>query len=106
MLTRIYEIYGLEDLRDYVNETFCEYYQLEVDAFEMTERLLRRGGKPCGIYFCLQGPRQVKFTAIWETDRNRILFYGPTGERFQKTQLLEGLSLAPFEPAGLERAAA
>jgi hypothetical protein len=106
MLTRTYEIYGLEDLRDYVNETLCEYYQLEIDAFQMTERILRRGGKPCGIYFCLHGPRQVKFTAIWETDRNCILFYGPTGERFQKTQLLENPRLQPFETAGLERAAA
>ena len=106
MLTHSYEICRLEDLRDYVNETFCEYYGLEVDAFEMTQRTLRRGSKPCGIYFCLHGPRGARFTAIWETDRNRILFYGPNGERFQKTQLVEGLSLPPFESAGLERAAA
>lgn len=55
----------------------------------MTERVLVRGGKPCGIYFCLHGPRLLKFTAIWETDRNQVLFYGPRGERFQKTQLIE-----------------
>ncbi|MHA1564418.1 MAG: hypothetical protein ACTSX7_03805 [Alphaproteobacteria bacterium] len=53
----------------------------------MTERILVRGGKPCGIYFCLHGPRSTKFSAIWETDRNRILFYGSSGERFLKTQL-------------------
>jgi hypothetical protein len=29
----------------------------------------------------------VKFTAIWEVDRNQVLFYGSTGERFLKTQL-------------------
>jgi len=40
------------------------------------------------MYFCLHGPRAVKFTAIWETDRNQILFYGSTGERFLKMQLL------------------
>ena len=55
----------------------------------MTERVLVRGGKPCGICFCLHGPRSMKFSAIWETDRNRILFYGSRGERFQKTQLVE-----------------
>ena len=59
----------------------------------MTERVLRRGGKPCGIYFCLQGPRLARFTAIWETDRNQVLFYGSHGERFQRTQLIEGPEL-------------
>ena len=71
-----------------MNETLCEHYELKLDAFEMTERVLRRGGRPCGMYFCLHGPRAVKFTAIWETDRNQILFYGSTGERFLKMQLL------------------
>lgn len=55
----------------------------------MTERILVRGGKPCGMYFCLHGPRATKFTAIWETDRNQVLFYGSRGERFLKIQLLE-----------------
>lgn len=106
MLTRVQEICCLEDIRDYVNETFCEHYQLQIDAFQMTERVLRRGGTPCGIYYCLYGPRAVRFTAIWETDRNCILFYGPTGERFQKTQLLDAPRLEPFEACVLERAAA
>jgi hypothetical protein len=106
MLTLIHQICRLEDLRDYIYETLCEHYQLQIDAFEMTERILRRGGKPCGIYFCLNGPRRAKFTAIWETDRNRILFYGPTGERFQKTQLMEAPQLEPLEAGSLERVAA
>ncbi len=106
MFTCVHEIYSLEDLRDYVTATLCEHHQLQMDAFEMTQRILRRGGKPCGIYFCLHGPRALKFSAIWETDRNRILFYGPTGERFQRTQLLEAPSLdLPGAPV-LERVAA
>ena len=106
MLTIIREIYSLEDLRDYVNETLCEQHQLQNDAFEMTERILRRAGTPCGVLFCLHGPRAVKFTAIWETDRNCIFFYGPTGERFQKAQLAEAPELEPVESWALERAAA
>jgi hypothetical protein len=93
MVTRFFQIRSLEDLRDYVNETLCTQYELQIDAFRLTERLLRRSGKPCGIYFCLHGPRSVKFTAIWETDRNQILFYGSGGERFQRTQLLEAPQL-------------
>jgi hypothetical protein len=106
MVTRVQQIYSLEDLRDYVNQTLCESFELQIDAFQMTQRFLYRGGKPCGVYFCLHGPRAVKFTAIWETDRNCILFYGPGGERFQKTQLLEAPELIPFQSPVLERAAA
>lgn len=98
MATRFHQIRSLDDLRSYVNETLCSQYQLQTDAFHMTERILQRGGKPCGIYFCLHGPRAVRFSAIWETDRNRILFYGSAGERFQDTQLLGS--------PNLERAAA
>jgi len=93
MHTRFHQLSNLIDLRNYVNETLCDHYELQLDAFEMTERVLRRGGRPCGMYFCLHGPRAVKFTAIWETDRNRILFYGSTGERFLKTQLLDAPNL-------------
>lgn len=90
MLTTCHEIQNLEDLREYVNETICEHEQFEIGAFEMSERILTRSGRPCGIYFCVHGPRQVKLSAIWETDRNTILFYGSDGERFQKTQLQDG----------------
>jgi len=55
----------------------------------MTEQVLLRGSKPCGICFCLHGPRAIKFTAIWEMERNQVLFYGSCGERFLRTQLLE-----------------
>ena len=93
MLTRLHQINNIHDLREYVNATLCEHCQLQIGAFEMTERVLRRGGKPCGIYFCLYGPRLLRFTAIWETDRNQILFYGARGERFQRTQLIEAPAL-------------
>lgn len=88
MLTSERQIQSLDDLRRYVNETLCEFDNLEVGAFRMTERMLLRSGKPCGLYFCLHGPRAVKFSAIWETQRNMVLFYGSSGERFQKTQLV------------------
>ena len=89
MLTRFYQIDSVPELREYVSLTLCERYQLQIGAFQMTERVLKRGGRPCGIYFCLHGPRLLKFTAIWDRDRNQVLFYGSGGERFQKTQLIE-----------------
>ena len=81
---------SLEGLRNFVNETFCNYYQLKRGAFQLTERILRQGGEPCGIHFFLHGPRAVRFTAIWDIKRNQILFYEATGERFMKAQLNEG----------------
>lgn len=74
-------------LRQYVSRTLCRENNIEVGVFQITERLLKRRGQPCGIYFCLHGPRSVKLTAIWETEKNTILFYGSTGERFKQTKL-------------------
>jgi hypothetical protein len=94
MLAEPLEISDLRSLRGYVHQTICEQNELEVGAFAMTERILVRAGKPCGIYFCLHGPRSVKLTAIWETDRNTILFYGSSGERQMRTQLQRAFGLA------------
>jgi hypothetical protein len=89
MLTRLQRIDSVHEIRQYINTTICKHYQLQIGAFRMSERTLQRNGKPCGVYFCLHGPRATQFTAIWETDRNQVLFYGSRGERFLKTQLVE-----------------
>jgi hypothetical protein len=89
MFTSSPVIQTLDDLRNYVNTILCQHNQLEIDAFPLTERILIRADRPCGIYFCLHGPRAVKFSAIWETQHNTVLFYGSTGQRFHKIQLVE-----------------
>jgi hypothetical protein len=90
MVTHIHSIDNVYELREYVNATLCEIFQLQLGAFPISEKTLHRAGKPCGIYFCLHGPRAVQFTAIWESERNQVLFYGPNGERIRKSQLIEG----------------
>ena len=80
-------IVSLDELRDFVHRTLCDLNQLEVGAFPLTERILMRQAKPCGIYYALHGPRNVKLTAIWETDRNTVIFYTSTGERCRTVQL-------------------
>src|SRR4051812_41125886 len=87
---------NLNELRDLIKKTLCEQNELEPDAFPLTERVLMRAGQPCGIYFCLHGPRAVKVSAIWETDRNSILFYGTTGERCHRIQLVAAPTLEPI----------
>jgi len=91
MLARAQNIKNLDNLRDFVNKTLCHQHQLLLGAFRMTEHPLLRGEKPCGILFCLHGPRSVKFTAVWEMERNTVLFYGAGGERVLRTQLVEPL---------------
>lgn len=97
MLARLPHIQDLNDLKKYVHQTMCDQNELELGVFPFAERILARGGKPCGIFFCLYGPRSVKFTAIWETERNTILFYGSSGERIMKTQLTQAHRLVNSE---------
>src|SRR5437868_15104822 len=96
------QIDNLAELRTYIHETICQQNELQVGAFDITERILVRGRKACGIFFCLHGPRSVKLTAIWETDRNTVLFYSSSGERVLKTQLVQppmlGPALASLQP--------
>ncbi len=75
------------ELKAFVEQQQCERHDLEVGAFTMTHRLLKRGQDSCGVCFCLHGPRRVKLTAIWETDRSRVLFYDVNGQRWSETQL-------------------
>lgn len=79
---------SFQDVQDFVYKTLCEHEQLEIGVFPMTEKVLRKKQTPCGVYFCLHGPRSVKFTAIWESENNRVLFYGSDGERFHNQNIL------------------
>ena len=88
------EIYNLEQLKEFVTHTLCQQNDFEVGVFQITEKLIKKSGRICGIYFCLHGPRSVKLTAVWETINNSILFYGSTGERFKKTVLERAPQLA------------
>jgi len=93
MVKQNVRLQNLQEIRQYVSTTLCQIDLLKSGQFRLSERLLARGGKPCGLYFCLHGPREVSLTAIWETDSNTILFYGCSGQRIGRTHLLDGPSL-------------
>jgi hypothetical protein len=88
MPTESQRLDDLHAIREYVTERLCEKDRLEKNLFPLHQRILVRDGAPCGMYFCLYGPRSMYLAAIWETDSNTILFYGSRGERFHKTQLI------------------
>ncbi len=81
-------IRNFEEIRQYITQTLSDIEQLKTDSYQITEQLLTRGGQPCGVYFCMHGPRSVRLTAIWETDANTILFYGSQGERVGRSRLV------------------
>jgi hypothetical protein len=88
MPTETQRLDDLHAIRRYVTETLCEKDRLEANSFPLQEKVLVREGAPCGVHFCLYGPRSLYLAAIWETDSNTILFYGSRGERFRKTKLI------------------
>lgn len=92
---------NLQELRELVYRALCEYDELEPGIFPMSERILVRGSKPCGMMFSLHGPRRVQYTAVWETTTNAILCYGSTGQRYRKIQLIEAPDLEENSDAEL-----
>jgi hypothetical protein len=87
MQQELIEIFSIQQLRQFVSRTLCLKNDFEEGSFQITEQLLKRGERTCGVLFCLHGPRSVKLTAVWELDANSILFYGSNGERFQRTAI-------------------
>lgn len=81
------DVRDFASLRKFVCQTLSERFELSEGAFPISEQMLRRGDHPCGIHFCLHGPRAVRFTAIWESDQNQIYFYGEQGQRVDRIRI-------------------
>jgi hypothetical protein len=79
----------LDELRCFVAETLASFESLKADQCPLTQQILYRSGKPCATQFCLQGPRAVCLTAIWDMDNNRVLFYGSGGQRMSRIELVK-----------------
>jgi hypothetical protein len=45
---------------------------------------------PCGLQFCLRGPRNVRLAAIWVADQNVVYLYDASGTRYAKLRLTNG----------------
>ena len=80
----------LDELRQYVLKTLCSHDHLDPGQTPLFQAVIKRGGRPCGLFFQVQGPRQVRAYAVWAGEEDRILFYDSTGQRFAQTRLSEG----------------
>jgi hypothetical protein len=80
----------LEQLRHHVRAVLCEHDQLDPEQTPLHQTVLTRGGRPCGLFFQVQGPRRVTTYAVWAGDEGRVLFYDSLGQRFAQIRLSEG----------------
>src|SRR5262245_25839471 len=79
----------LDELRRHVLATLCAHDRLDPGLTPLREALVTRRGRPCGLFFQVQGPRLLKTYAVWAGEEDRILFYDSTGARFAEVRLSE-----------------
>ncbi len=82
----------MEELRQHVRATLCQHDQLDPEQTPLHQSVIKRAGRPCGLFFQVHGPRMVKTYAVWAGEEGRILFYDSQGLRFGQTRLSEGPS--------------
>ena len=79
----------LAELKSHVHELLCHKNALDPSQTYLRQMVIKRGGKPCGLFFEVAGPRLLKTYAVWAGEENRILFYENSGERFAEVSLSE-----------------
>ena len=77
----------LLELRRHVHEAPCAHDHLDPAQTPLFEGVVLRRGRPCGLFFQVQGPRLLKAYALWASEEDRILFYDSGGERFAELRL-------------------
>lgn len=80
----------LDHVRRLVTRTLCEQENLEPECFGLGERALMQQGRQYGYYFWLEGPRNVRLSAVWEVNAGAVLCYGADGTRFASFRVNSG----------------
>jgi hypothetical protein len=79
----------LAELRRHVHATLCRSDHLDPAQAPLQQALITRRGRPCGLFFQVEGPRLLRNYAVWVGDEHRILFYNSCGERVGEVRLTE-----------------
>lgn len=79
----------LEELRRHIHQMLCGHDNLDPTQTPLFEGVITRKGRPCGLFFQIQGPRLLKTYALWAGEEGRILFYDSGGVRFAEIRLSE-----------------
>jgi hypothetical protein len=80
----------LDELRSHILKVLCEHDQLDPAQTPLHQAVIKRSGRPCGLFFQVHGPRCVMNYAVWAGEEDRILYYDSTGGRFAESRLSEG----------------
>jgi hypothetical protein len=80
----------LRELRCHVHDRLCAHDRLDPCRTPVHQALILRAGRPCGLFFQVQGPRLLRAYALWAGEENRIIFYDSAGQRFSETRLRHG----------------
>lgn len=88
-MDRVAALPQVEQLSKYVLEMLCSNDRLDPEQTPMRRAVIKRGGRPCGLFFEVQGPRLLRAHAVWAGEEDRILFYDSTGQRFAIVRLSE-----------------
>ena len=51
---------SFDDLSRHVKGRLCLHDQLDPEQTPLTQSVVMRSGRPCGLFFQIQGPRRVK----------------------------------------------
>lgn len=87
------------DLPRSVYDLICRANGLRAGTHPMSVAPVNRAGEPCGAFFCVYGPRHVRLTAIWDCKTNKVLVYGPSGERIRESQFSDSIEHLTPPPA-------
>jgi hypothetical protein len=87
MMATVISLSSMEELRRHVLEMLCRHDRLDPAQTPLQQSVIMRQGRPCGLFFQVQGPRLLKAYAVWAGPENRILFYDSSGGRIGETRL-------------------
>jgi hypothetical protein len=91
---RVVALASFVDLSNFVRAALCEQDALDPSQTPFFRSVVRRGGRPWGVVFHVEGPRQLRTSAVWAAGEDRIVFYDSTGQRAQVVRLSEAPSIA------------
>jgi hypothetical protein len=77
----------IEVLRRHILETLCSHDRLDPQQAVVHEGVIRRSGRPCGLFLQVSGPRRENSYAVWAGEEGRVLYYDSSGLRFAETRL-------------------
>jgi hypothetical protein len=88
----------LDQLRAHVHAMLCGKNALDPNQTPLRQMVIKRAGRPCGLFFEVAGPRLLRSYAVWAGEENRIIFYENSGERFAEARLSDAPD--PLQLAG------